>query len=38
MASHFQVNLAYRHLQGLMKVAEQVEGQIAMAMETIADD
>lgn len=38
MASHFAVCLGFKHLHGLMKVAETVEGQVAMAMETIADN
>jgi hypothetical protein len=34
MASHFSVNVCFKHISGLMKVAEQIEGQVSMAMET----
>ena len=38
MASNFSVNLSYKHLQGLVRVAENVEANVCMAMETVSDD
>ena len=38
MASNFSVCLLFKHLSGVMKVAEYIEGSVAMAMETIAED
>ena len=37
MASCFQVSLMYKHMSGLVKIADYVEGSVAMAMETITD-
>ena len=37
MASHFSVNLLYKHMAGLLKIADYIDGQVAIAMETVSD-
>jgi hypothetical protein len=37
MASCFQIGLMYKHISGLVKIADAIEGSVAMAMETVSD-
>lgn len=37
MASCFQISLMYKHISGLVKIADAIEGSVAMAMETVSD-
>lgn len=38
MASNFSINFGYKYLQGLVKLAEAIDGFVAMAMETDSDE
>lgn len=38
MASNFSINFSYKYLQGLVKLAEAIDGFVAMAMETESDE
>jgi hypothetical protein len=38
IASHYSVNLSFKHLNGLMKIAEYFDCKVNAAMETVDDD
>lgn len=38
IASHYSINLSFKHINGLMKIAEYFDCKINAAMETVEDD
>lgn len=38
IASHYSINFSFKHINGLMKIAEYFDCKVNAAMETVEDD